>query len=113
MIMRYREFYAEGISRADAEKYAERLKQAKRNIECDERARHSLNADEWTQVADINDENAFYALDDRLERLQREKLRRHLIKKHGSKITRKHIDGAYDNYKLRQHRILLKHKNKD
>ncbi len=109
--MRYEEFY-ERISRADAEKYAERLKQAKRNIECDERARHNLSADEWIQAADINDENAHYALEDRLERLQKEKLKRLLIKKYGNKITNRHVDTAYANYKLRQHRILMKHRKK-
>ncbi len=109
--MRYREFY-EAICRADAEKYAERLKQAKRNIECDERARHSLNADEWTQVADINDENARHALEDKLERLQLQKLKQNLVKRYGSRIKDKHVDVAYANYKLRQHRILMKHRKK-
>ncbi len=108
--MRYEEFY-ERISRADAEKHTELIKQAKRNIECDERARHNLNADEWMLAADINDKNANYALEDKLERLQKAKLKQRLIKKHGRKITNKHVQAAYANYKERQHRIVMKHKN--
>lgn len=109
--MRYEEFY-ERISRADAEKHSEWIKQVKRDIECDERARHNLSADEWLQAADINDKNAYYALEDKLERLQKEKLKQRLIKKHGNRITKKHVQVAYANYKLRQHRILMKHRKK-
>lgn len=109
--MRYEEFY-ERISRADAEKHGEWIKQAKRDIECDERARHNLSADEWIQAADINDKNANYALDDKLKRLQKEKLKSTLIKKHGNRIKKKHVDVAYANFKQRQHRILMKHRKK-
>ncbi len=110
--MRYREFN-ERISRADAEIYTARLKLAMRDIKADERARHITRDDDWLLKNDnIDDTNARYALNDRVERLQREKLKRHLIKKHGNKINNRHVDAAYANHKLRQHRILMKHRKK-
>ena len=109
--MRCQEIY-ERISRADAEKHAEWVKQATRDIECDEAARHSMDDDEWLRAGDINDQNSHYAQEDRLERLQKEQLKQILVKKYGTKVSRKDVDAAYDQYKRRQHEILLKNRKK-
>ena len=107
--MRYFEFY-EGISRPDAEKYTDWLKQAIRDIECDEAARHSMSAEEYLRASDINDKNSFYALEDKLERLQKQQLKQILTKKNGNKVSRKEVEAAYDQYKQRKHETLLKHR---
>lgn len=109
--MRYFEFY-EGISRPDAEKYTDWLKQAIRDIECDEAARHSMSAEEYLRASDINDKNSFYALDDKLERLQKQQLKKIITKKNGNNVSRKDVDAAYDQYKRGQHDILMKHRKR-
>ncbi len=109
--MRYREFYTEHISRADAEKYSIKLKQAMRDIKADERARHSVRDDDWLHTNDINDMNAHYALEDRLERQQKEKIEQNIKKRFGSKkAADTDIDAVFAYLKNKAYQRLLKHR---
>lgn len=109
--MRHREFCTERISRAEAEKHIEWIKQTKRDIERDEAAPMNMEHDTWLHSDyDVDDMNWRWELEDKTEQNRRENVIPKILKKLGHPSTQKRCEQMDALLKRRQHERLMKHR---